>query len=458
MNREIRQSGITTTLPAINPLLDSIRDNKNYLHIIPYLDFLSSKCVFNKSTRKYNVVLRNGYIHEETSRNNAITRLTIEYSSTQIPHTTNPMTSDHISAYRNFINPVCGFMPAPLCETVISWNGNNYINVFEDNAIQSHDITDLDIEVFNNYCGEISRIFGIAGLDYEKFISIVVDGNFPARMANIPSNEEMLHFFFSWISAIYNRPGIKLNTIPYLISSGSQVFVNIMCRLLGNSEISWDCRNTNPSRLLVGCEVKSHQGLLDSIIDHPTIRIDNKNPYDYEIPNITNTLLFANEHRAIHYHGSNLVVIKGVLDNNSNLSSDYELIDKMAEIFAKIIPFIKVDYQVVNGGDNFYTSRDMDTTVSLVERFFCDYTVPFFEIDGKSHRKTTVYRLQKLFDDWLERKMADGRVFPRTRSFKQEIHQLAREERYVFKDNSYNVHYTEDFYNSFIAYHEKRSR
>ena len=499
MTKQTRKSGLF--IPAVtqdNPLLESVKNEQMYDDCRPHLNFLSTKCVYNKSTRKYNVILKNGYVHEETSKNDALIRLNIEYAKYKIPNVESPITSDFVSMYRNFINPIMGFMPAPLCPPLFTWKNKTYVNSFEDATIISdEDLTNEDIIAFNRYVSVMARgLFGIVDydMDYNKFIDIVVNGNFPERENNMPSKEELIYFFFSWVSAIYHRPGINLSTIPCFFGipgTGKSTLANILCELLGNSDANLNQKQTSGNfnaslegKILV-CynEVKDcpnfYNDIIKSTITESTISIERKGVDAYKVQNIINAILMSNNGQpfAIDSNDRRLIIIAGLtMEQNKQLSKQSEtieqqnthlhdedpnLVERIANIFAKIVPMIEVREILLNSGSKFVTPAKilmMQSYQTPIERFFEDSDVNFIEKNSKKTRtqlkRTSLKELEKLFKDWCDDQEGLGNVsanYSKTnQSFKNEVNKLAQEERFVYKDKSGILNFTDTFYDEYM--------
>lgn len=496
MNKQVRKTGLfETTKLQDNPYLDKIRNDVSYSAIIPYLDFFSTKCVFNTSSRKYHVILANGRMFEETSRSDALERLSIEYSKHVIRNGLAEISSDHVKAYKNFINPVDGFMAAPLCDPIFTWNNGTYVNSFKDHAIvDDSDLTEEDITYFDKYVKAMARgLFGIIDYDMDtnKFFDIVVNKNYPERIDKYPSNEELMYFVFTWISALYNRPGINLSTIPCffgLPGTGKSTFANIIAKLLGNSNPNLSQKQTNgkfnsslEGKLFVFYnEVKDYPTFYNDIVKgtltEETISIERKGIDPYIVMKTVNGMLGSNHEAPFNIDANDrrLVVIKGISEEQNRQSDikiadmntilreeDPYLIARIATIFAKIIPYIEVNEKLLNSGAKFITPAKelmMDVYQSPVERFFEDENVRFIKNDPSKTRtqlkRTSIKDLEVLFKEWIAQEDGLGNVtgnYSKTnQSFKNEINKLALKERYVYKDKSSILHFTDSFYDEYM--------
>ena len=498
-NEEIlpRTSGIKFPIAATgNILLDTPRSKPEYAALMPFFDFLSTKCVFNKATKEYNIVLKNGYVVEEKRHQHAIKRLQIEYMGDSIKGSVIPLSEDIIKRYGDYVNPVNGTLSAPFQEKLIKFNGDIYINNFVDRSIiATNDISQDEIEYFDQYIKLLCRgVFGITDYDmtYEKLMDIIVKKNYEKREDKkaIPSKEELIDFFFSWVSAIYHNPGINISTIPCLFGipgTGKSTFSKIICDLIGNSNsnISQNSTTGKFNALLEGKlvvvynEVKDNPTFYNDIVKgtltEANISIEHKGSDAYTSLNICNGILMSNNITPFKIDADDrrLVIISGITVNQDQMAS-YKIKEANAEflsddewevilpsIFAKIIRHVKFDKKILNNGAALTTETKklmMESYQSPIERFFEDENVKFIEIDTSksltTQRKTSMSKLQALFSEWMEYENGLGNVtsnYSKTvASFKTDVQKLAISEKYVMKDKNSNFYFTEIFYDEYV--------
>lgn len=496
--RLVRKSGIKKTNSAgPNILLDSLRSNPSFSTIMTSFDFLSTKGFYDLPSKTFKCLLRNGHVVPERCQSQLIERLNLEYAGTT--QNGNVITSDAIESYKKVIRNTNGEISIPFQDILVNWKGNTYLNIYRDQAVVSdEELTDEDVLFLNEYLDLMGKgIFGLDTLDIEKFIDITCNRSYPSRSKHeAPSNEELLYFFFTWVSAIYHRPGINLSTVPSffgLPGTGKSTIMKLVCDLIGNSKPNVSQTATGKfnsafENTLVVCfnEVQEipdfYNNIIKGTLTEETILIERKGKDVYQVPNISNGIISCNPGKKsikIDSDDRRLVVINGIThDQNQQLSqpisslmsdflgSNSHRFDELVLAFAKLIRHIDYDLTYLNKGGDLTTPGKkllQEAYQSPVERFFEDYSVPFIIIDDSKTRtqmkRTSIKQLENLFKNWIMDQTGLGNVsanYSKTnQAFKQEVNALIVIGKFVMRDSNSNLFFTDTFYDDYLANHEE---
>lgn len=490
-----RKSGIkNVNTNTSNMLLDRLRQNPLNASMVAAFDFLSTKCVYDIPSKSFRVVLASNKISYERSQTHALDRLVIEYAGTNNNGVV--ITTDHIDAYKKVIMNTNGEMSVPLQGPMIEWNNNTYLNTFRDNAIiNDQDVTDEDVALFDDYIKVLCRgVFGIVDYDMttSKFIDIVVNKNYVKRdnKKTEPSKEELIDYYFSWVSAIYHTPGINLTTIPCFFGipgTGKSSLAKLVCKLVGNSDdninqITTGRFNSMLEGKLIVCynEVKDvpnfYNDVIKGTLTEEKINIERKGVDAYSVLNICSGMLLSNHlvPFKIDSDDRRLVIISGMSTNDNKMAevsiqdmniefftSNQDWEDKITNILAKLIRHVEVDIRFINNGTALTTEAKkllQESYQSPIERFFEDENVNFIKLDSNKTktqlRRTSIKELEELFKNWMTSEDGLGNVsgnYSKTiSSFKNDIKALSLQEKYVQKDKHSVLYFTESFYEEYI--------
>lgn len=460
------------------------------------------------------VITRAGDVVEKCSSKEFHTQLITEYGNQIVPDSspqvtiTKDLINAYVAGYTLKINTVLKFP----CEQKVIYDldGRVGLNRFVDESIipSTTVLTPQEEELFSRFIHLICRgVFGIVeyDMDYKKFVDIVVNGDVKRKENpdDEPTCEELVQYFFSWVSYIYHNPGSRTGIAPALFGlagTGKGTLTAIVSKIIGNSDSNQKQENTiNHNAMMAGKllvvfnECKDIKGFYNDFIKgtltESEITINPKGVDQFKISNTLNSILISNHFTpfTIDTDDRRILVIQTMKDYDNypkqikDMFNDFfvdvnmpelEFLNTMAGIMAKII--VQIDYRHVNLHNiNYYTTKArrnlMEAKLSPVERFFKDTSVKFFNLKDSqfpsSRRKTSIKKLELLFEKWTNttdglRNVSD--TYSKNKdSFRKELKELALKGTYLQivprKKGNKTVDdyvFTEIFYENYVRDHE----
>ena len=475
-----RTTGLKKVTTQVN---NRFLDSSNVNAVIkPVYEYLSDKCFQVEGKQQYRYVLRStGDVIKTSSVSELKRRMKIEYCGQLVDGY--PISTEVIDSYIDTVlMTVDGEMALPLCGAVASVNNRYYINKFVDNAIDNNDpLLDSDILMLDDYLTLMARgNFNITEYDMtcEKLIDIVIGKKFERG-----SKEELVDFFFNWISGIYHRPGVSYPTVPCFFGrkhgTGKGTMASVITRIVGNSlaNVSQSATAgrfnslTDGKLILVYNEVAEYKDFYNDIIkgtnSEETRIVEAKGVDSLEVINITNMILFSNNLTPfkIDQGDRRLVVIQTLSNDSYDMASAFyefhkkyghDVIDQLAYSLVKIIK--QVNFQSCA---NLHHAIKTDAKGlmeesyrSPVERFFEDTDVEFIDINQSKARakRTSIKKLENLFSDWIRQASSEGLLnvsekYSKTKdSFRNDLKKLSKENLYIETNQNGEYFFTDSFY------------
>ena len=326
----------------------------------------------------------------------------------------------------NYIPSLEAPVQIPFANDFVICGSSKRINVWYDNILRPEINNIQYLTEFLTMIRE-SLCAGEGTKDLNEMIAEITD----------PNGQKEYRFLMNWLAAIYQRPGMNLQTNLWLIGPvkgiGKGTLIRILESIFGSgvgkasvSDMERGWNNFIEGRLILEADEfkASNKADFNSMIKrdttNPTISINARNKTPYSIPNITNWIFTTNDdnplmvedgdRRNVFIHTTNNEEWKQRSIELNTLLNNPEHNKKVATGFAAILSRIEIDYRLISmsfdtdikssmraGSKNAVESWiDMDDSIVYDKwmrpnELFKDYYIPWVQIYFHS---TTIKSIQ----------------------------------------------------------------